>query len=201
MGVERLRSLIDPAIARRHAHGRPAPALQHGSHRRGVADPGPPPAARNVWRSAPQVPATRGAQRPPLDPARGRCLAFHAARSAALADGVADLARLAPGWPLAQAARSAPRRGPHPHGAPSPARRGHHRCPDGEGHGNRGAQGDDGAKQLNGRKRHCRGATAGLLLRVLVHPADLRDADMAPWWFAAAYAAFERLPHLWAAMA
>jgi putative transposase len=43
--------------------------------------------------------------------------------------------------------------------------------------------------------------TTGLLGRVLVHPADLRDADMAPWVFAAADAAFGRWPHSWADMA
>jgi putative transposase len=39
------------------------------------------------------------------------------------------------------------------------------------------------------------------LRRVLVHPADLRDADLAPWLCAAAYAAFDRLQHIWADMA
>jgi putative transposase len=39
------------------------------------------------------------------------------------------------------------------------------------------------------------------LLRVLVHPADLRDAATAPWLLAAAYAACERLQHVWADMA
>jgi putative transposase len=39
------------------------------------------------------------------------------------------------------------------------------------------------------------------LLRVLVHPADLRDAATAPWLFAAAYETCERLQHVWADMA
>jgi transposase len=43
--------------------------------------------------------------------------------------------------------------------------------------------------------------TTGRLWRVLVHAADLREADMAPWLFAAAYAAFDRLPHSWADLA
>ena len=43
--------------------------------------------------------------------------------------------------------------------------------------------------------------TTGLLRRVLVQAADVREADMAPWWFAAAYAVVERLPHIWADMA
>jgi transposase len=65
----------------------------------------------------------------------------------------------------------------------------------------KGGHGDDGATKLHGRKRHLLVETTGLLLRVLVHPADLRDADMAPWLFAAAYAAFDRLQHIWADMA
>jgi putative transposase len=43
--------------------------------------------------------------------------------------------------------------------------------------------------------------TTGLLWRVLVPPADLRDADMAPWLLAAAYEAFDRLQPIWADMA
>src|ERR687893_1332425 len=64
-----------------------------------------------------------------------------------------------------------------------------------------GGHGYDGAKKVNGRKRHLLVDTTGLLLRVLVHPADLRDADMAPWLLVAAYAAFDRLQHIWADMA
>ena len=39
------------------------------------------------------------------------------------------------------------------------------------------------------------------MLRVLVHPADLREADTAPWLLAAAYESCERLQHIWADMA
>jgi transposase len=41
----------------------------------------------------------------------------------------------------------------------------------------------------------------GRLWRGLVHPAALREADLAPWRLAAAYDRGERLPHLWADMA
>src|ERR671925_240106 len=81
--------------------------------------------------------------------------------------------RLAPGWYLAPDSRSAPRRGPHPHGPSSAAFRRHHRCANGQNHRKRGAHGYDGAKKLNGRKRLLLVDTAGLLVRVLVHPADL----------------------------
>jgi putative transposase len=43
--------------------------------------------------------------------------------------------------------------------------------------------------------------TTGFLLRVLVHPADLRDAAMAPWLLAAAYESCDRLQHIWGDMA
>jgi hypothetical protein len=43
--------------------------------------------------------------------------------------------------------------------------------------------------------------TTRLLLRVLVHPADLREADMAPRLFAAAYKAFDRWQPIRADMA
>jgi putative transposase len=65
----------------------------------------------------------------------------------------------------------------------------------------KGAHGDDGAKKLNGRKRHLLVETTGLLLRVLVHPADLRDADKAPWLLAATYEVCDRPQHIWADMA
>jgi putative transposase len=50
-------------------------------------------------------------------------------------------------------------------------------------------------------RRHRLGETTGLLWRVLVHPADRREADRAPWLFAVADAAFARVPPIWAAMA
>jgi putative transposase len=67
--------------------------------------------------------------------------------------------------------------------------------------GKRGPHGYDGAKQLHGRTRHLLVETTGRLWRILVHPADLRDAAMAPWLLAAAYDGGERLQHIWADMA
>jgi transposase len=43
--------------------------------------------------------------------------------------------------------------------------------------------------------------TTGLWWRVLVHPANLRDADLAPWLLAAVYGICPRLPHSGADMA
>jgi putative transposase len=42
---------------------------------------------------------------------------------------------------------------------------------------------------------------AGLLLRVLAHPAALRGAAMAPWLLATAYEVCPRLQHIWADVA
>jgi putative transposase len=64
-----------------------------------------------------------------------------------------------------------------------------------------GAHGYDGAKKLNGRKRHLLVDTTGLLLRVLEHPAYLGEADMASWLFAAASETCTRLQHICANMA
>jgi putative transposase len=65
----------------------------------------------------------------------------------------------------------------------------------------KGAHGYDGAKKRNGRKRHLLVGTTGLLVRVLVHPADLRDTDIAPWPLATTYEACDRLQCIWADMA
>jgi putative transposase len=40
-------------------------------------------------------------------------------------------------------------------------------------------RGYDGAKKLNGRKRHLRVDTGGVLLRAVVHPADVADREWA----------------------
>jgi putative transposase len=40
-----------------------------------------------------------------------------------------------------------------------------------------GPHGYDGAKKLSGRKRHLLVDTLGLLLKVVVHPADLQDRE------------------------
>jgi transposase len=43
--------------------------------------------------------------------------------------------------------------------------------------------------------------TTAPLVRVLVHAADLREAEMAPWLLAAAYEICQRLQHIGADMA
>jgi transposase len=58
---------------------------------------------------------------------------------------------------------------------------GDHRCPERQGGAKRGASidpsGYDAGKKVTGRKRHILVDTLGLLLNVVVHPADLQDRD------------------------
>jgi putative transposase len=61
-----------------------------------------------------------------------------------------------------------------------------------------GPHGDDGGKQVNGRKRHILVDTLGLLLNVVVHPANLQDRDGARLVLAGLQQRFPRLRHLWA---
>ena len=50
-----------------------------------------------------------------------------------------------------------------------------------------------GDQKVNGRTRHCWGETNGFLVRVLVHPADISDAEGAGWLFAAHHQSFPRM--------
>ena len=68
-------------------------------------------------------------------------------------------------------------------GAGSEPDDGDHRQPDGEGSAKRGSSldpsGYDAGKKTLGRKRHILTDTLGLLLGVVVHPADVQDRDEA----------------------
>ena len=61
-----------------------------------------------------------------------------------------------------------------------------------------GPHGYDGAKKLSGRKRHLLVDTPGLVLRVVVHPADLQDRAGAPWLLLPLATALPRLELIWA---
>ncbi len=61
-----------------------------------------------------------------------------------------------------------------------------------------GPHGYDGGKKVNGRKRHLLVDTLGLLLKVVVHPANLQDRDGARLVLADGGRQFPRLGHLWA---
>ncbi len=61
-----------------------------------------------------------------------------------------------------------------------------------------GPHGYDGAKKLSGRKRHLLVDTLGLVLRVVVHPADLQDRAGAPRLLLPRADALPRLELIWA---
>ena len=61
-----------------------------------------------------------------------------------------------------------------------------------------GPRGFDGAKKVSGRKRHLLVDTLGLLLKVIVHPANLHDRVGAKLVLEALGTAFPRLRHIWA---
>lgn len=61
-----------------------------------------------------------------------------------------------------------------------------------------GPHGYDGAKKLSGRKRHVVVDTLGLVLGVLVHPADLQDRVSAPWLLRFLQPSLPRLELIWA---
>jgi putative transposase len=61
-----------------------------------------------------------------------------------------------------------------------------------------GPRGFDGGKKLCGRKRHVLVDTLGLVLRAVVHPADIQDRAAVPLVLQGVTAEFPRLRHLWA---
>jgi putative transposase len=61
-----------------------------------------------------------------------------------------------------------------------------------------GPRGYDGGKKVNGRKRHILVDTQGLIIRALVHPADLADRDGAKLLLAPLQGQLPRLQHIWA---
>jgi len=61
-----------------------------------------------------------------------------------------------------------------------------------------GPHGYDGGKKVNGRKRHLLVDTLGLLLKVVVHPANVQDREGAKLLLAQLPPLFPRLHHLWA---
>ena len=60
-----------------------------------------------------------------------------------------------------------------------------------------GPHGYDGGKKVSGRKRHLLVDTLGLVLRVVVHPANLQDRDGAKLVLTGLEQPFPRLHHLW----
>jgi putative transposase len=61
-----------------------------------------------------------------------------------------------------------------------------------------GPRGYDGGKKVNGRKRHLLVDTQGLIIRAVVHPADITDRDGAKLLLAPLQGQLPRLQHVWA---
>ena len=61
-----------------------------------------------------------------------------------------------------------------------------------------GPRGFDGAKKVSGRKRHVLVDTAGLLLRAVVHPADIQDREGGRLLLDNVREHLPRLNHIWA---
>lgn len=61
-----------------------------------------------------------------------------------------------------------------------------------------GPHGFDGAKKINGRKRHLLVDTEGFVLKAVVHPANLHDRLGAKLVLGALGTAYPRLRHVWA---
>jgi transposase len=61
-----------------------------------------------------------------------------------------------------------------------------------------GPRGYDGGKKVNGRKRHLLVDTQGLIIRAIVHPADIADRDGAKLLLAPLQGQVPRLQHIWA---
>jgi transposase len=60
-----------------------------------------------------------------------------------------------------------------------------------------GPRGYDGGKQVNGRKRHLLVDTQGLIIRAVVHPADILDRHGAKLLLAPQHGQLPRLRHIW----
>jgi putative transposase len=61
-----------------------------------------------------------------------------------------------------------------------------------------GPRGYDGGKKINGRKRHLLVDTQGLIIRAVVHPADIADRDGAKLLLAPLHGQLPSLRHIWA---
>src|SRR5690242_382914 len=173
-----------PFLEARHVDGRDPGAGRRlrrraGLERRAVRPAGPVDPVRQAGRAAAHDRHAADAGRPVLPGAHRLPVAPPAATPGfpALADGLRLHAGLRgrgrvggdPPPPRDDAARA---RGP---GA-QPQRR-DRRHPEREDDGKGGPRGYDAAKKVKGRKRHVAVDTSGLLLGVIVHAADIQDAD------------------------
>jgi len=128
----------------------------------------------------------------------GLPVANAAQRLRPLADGPPLLSYLAPGWDVAEDSRRPPPEGTRPGRPKTQPLCGDHRQPVGEDRRKRGARGYDAGKKIKGRKRHIIVDTLGLLLAIVVHPANIQDRDGAKLVLAKLVGQFSRLKLIWA---
>jgi putative transposase len=101
---------------------------------------------------------------------------------------------------MATHSRSSARRSPHANATKRPTHGCRHRLAIGEDDRKRGIHGYDGAKKIGGRKRHILVDTTGLLLRAIVHAADIKDPASAPLLFSEVMKNFDQIQLVWADM-
>src|ERR1700674_2705151 len=153
---------------------------------------------RAEGRRSPGVPGAAGdCQCNPLRVAHGVRLAVAPARSSPVADRLPLLSPLADDRHLGAGPHHLTRTASANKRSSSEPLRRHHRQSIGEDDGKRGAHGYDGGKKVNGRKRHLLVDTSGLVLRAVVHPANISDRDGARLVLADLRQDFPRLGHLW----
>ena len=104
-------------------------------------------------------------------------VAYASTRSPTLADGVQILPQMDTGRNVGRSPRGTAAQRPTVRGQKPDPQRSHYRQPVCEDNGKRGPRGYDAGKKVMGRKRHIAVDTIGLLLAVVVHPADIQDRD------------------------
>ena len=172
--------------------------LPQRHQRPGMAILGTLVATAQTGRTAYHLPPEGDHQRHPLRSAHRLLLANVAPRPAALAHRLPLLPHLASRRNLATGPQRPARHAATSSGPPSQSQRGGHRQPVGQDHGKRGPRGYDAGKRVSGRKRHIVVDTLGLLLAVVVHPADVQDRDGARLVLARLLGRFPRLQLIWA---
>ena len=104
-------------------------------------------------------------------------MALSAARFPALAHSAVLLSQVVQQRRLGTHPYTVARTGAASPGTPANSQCGQHRQPIGQDHGKGGPRGYDAGKKVKGRKRHILVDTQGLLLKAVVHAADIQDRD------------------------